>query len=156
MCRTPRLKNLVLYSSAYLNLSQRRRVLVSPQLSPCVQMGPAKEPKRNHGEIRRRYSSPPHPGGQNTFRPGSRIKISLLDLPNELLLSVADNLDRESDISAFSRLNRRLYLLLNLYLYQHNIKQTNSSGLIWAAEHGRETIVQRFLSEGADIQSTRR
>jgi ankyrin repeat protein len=79
----------------------------------------------------------------------------LLDLPNELLLSIADHLKRDRDINAFARVNRRLYVLLDTYLYQHNIQQRNSSALLWAAKHGRQSIVRRLLREGADVQATR-
>ena len=73
----------------------------------------------------------------------------LLDLPNELLLSIADRLELERDINAFARTNRRLYYLLNAYLYRHNMQKFGGSALLWAAEHGREVTAQWLLGEGA-------
>ncbi|KFY48545.1 hypothetical protein V495_01245 [Pseudogymnoascus sp. VKM F-4514 (FW-929)] len=78
--------------------------------------------------------------------------MPLLDLHYELLLSILDNLESERDINAFSRTSRRLHGVANTYLYRHNVQQSGSSGLCWAAQHGREAAVQRFLEEGADVQ----
>jgi hypothetical protein len=50
-------------------------------------------------------------------------------LANELLLSIADSLNSERSINAFARTNRRLYLLLNDFLYKHNITKGESSAL---------------------------
>lgn len=60
---------------------------------------------------------------------------NLLMLPDELLEVIASNL-AQSDISAFVRTNRRLYLSLNYYLYQHNKKYFKGSALAWGARHG--------------------
>jgi ankyrin repeat protein len=46
--------------------------------------------------------------------------LTILSLPNEILLLIADNLDVSTtlyDLSALARTNRRLYLLLNTSLY---------------------------------------
>ncbi|KAK9357577.1 hypothetical protein V1504DRAFT_54082 [Lipomyces starkeyi] len=50
-------------------------------------------------------------------------KMPLLDLANKLLQSIAECLGLERDINAFTQTNRRLYILLNPYLYRHNIQQ---------------------------------
>jgi hypothetical protein len=57
------------------------------------------------------------------------MPVSLLALVNELLLSIADFLDSERSINALARTNRRLYLLLNDYLYKHNAIEGESSAL---------------------------
>lgn len=80
--------------------------------------------------------------------------MTLLDLANELLLSVAGNLIRESDINALAQTNRRLYSLLNLVLYRHAIQRRNHSALHWAAFHGFSSIVCMLLAEGASVRAT--
>ncbi|KAF2177263.1 hypothetical protein K469DRAFT_677513, partial [Zopfia rhizophila CBS 207.26] len=79
--------------------------------------------------------------------------MPLLRLANELLKCIAESLGSERDINAFTQINRRLYDLLNLYLYRHNIQDSGSSALLWAAIHGQEATAQRLLGEGADIQT---
>lgn len=81
--------------------------------------------------------------------------MALLDLANELLLSVVENLNKLSDHNAFARTNRRLYFLLNSYLYRVDVQQGESSALLWAAEHGLEGTAQLSLAEGANCETTR-
>ncbi|KAH9216220.1 ankyrin repeat-containing domain protein, partial [Leptodontidium sp. 2 PMI_412] len=80
--------------------------------------------------------------------------MSLLDLPNELLPSIADNLRCESGINVFARTNRQLYCLLNVYLYQYHIRINHPSALLWAARHGLTNTVLKFLELGANVQAT--
>jgi hypothetical protein len=47
--------------------------------------------------------------------------MSLLALPNELLLLIAEHVQTEKKLYFFLRANRRLYNLLLEYLYQHNV-----------------------------------
>src|SRR6266487_6102015 len=80
--------------------------------------------------------------------------MPLLDLSAELLLFIAEILESKGDLNAFSQTNRRLYSLLNNYLYRHNVRECNGSALIWAAQYGREGTARRLLEEGADIETT--
>ena len=80
--------------------------------------------------------------------------MSLLDLPNELLLSIADSLRCESGINAFACTNRRLYCLLDAYLYQYHIQTSDHSALPWAAYHGLTNTVLKFLDLGSNVQAT--
>lgn len=80
----------------------------------------------------------------------AKMKISLLHLPAELLLLVANFLD-EGDMNALAQANRRLYSLLNPYLYRRNSLKSQSSALLWAAQRGMETTARKCLSEGANI-----
>jgi hypothetical protein len=66
-----------------------------------------------------------HPQNPSSAMP----QASLLVLANELLLSIADSLNSERSINAFARTNRRLYLLLNDFLYKHNVTKGESSAL---------------------------
>ncbi|KAG7404275.1 Ankyrin repeat and KH domain-containing protein mask [Fusarium oxysporum f. sp. rapae] len=78
--------------------------------------------------------------------------MSLPHLPVELLWYTAENLESEKDINAFSQANRMLHDKLNTYLYQRNIKQSGSSGLLWIARHGRLEEAKILLGEAAKIQ----
>lgn len=77
--------------------------------------------------------------------------MPLDDLPIELLLSIADQLDRQSDINAFARSSRRLYGQINQYLYQRNVRAGRMQALFWAAKCGREATAMKALDAGADV-----
>ena len=79
--------------------------------------------------------------------------LTLLDLPSELLLSVARQVEDERDLNTLVRTCRYLYHTLNRELYRQNIRWSGSSALLWAAQHGRVTTIQMALAEGADIHS---
>lgn len=77
----------------------------------------------------------------------------LLDLPNDILLSIAQYLDYHWNINAFSQANRSLYLLLNDYVYQfcrEHYSRSLVSGLEWAVEQGSESLSCKMLDAGAD------
>ena len=80
--------------------------------------------------------------------------MPLLHLANEVLCCISENLELERDINALARANRRLYRLLNTYLYRYNIRQSGSSALLWAAQHGQEATAQKLLGERAHDQAT--
>src|SRR5436190_9450330 len=81
--------------------------------------------------------------------------MPLLALPNEILLSIAHHLELERDINAFTRINRRLYYLVNTYLYRCNVQRGGNSALFWAATHGQEVTARNSLDQGADVKATR-
>jgi hypothetical protein len=74
---------------------------------------------------------------------------AMLNLPNELLRDISEYLESERDINAVVQSNRRLYRLLDSYLYRHNVQQPGSSALLWAARHGQEATAQKSLREKA-------
>src|SRR5215471_10038769 len=80
--------------------------------------------------------------------------MSLLDLPAELVLSVAEILESERDLNAFTRTNYHLYNILNPYLYRHNVQQCGSLALLWAANYGQKGTAQKLLEEGADVETS--
>ena len=55
--------------------------------------------------------------------------VSLLELPNELLLLISTNLKSEVDLSHLLQVNYHLYDLLLARLYQQNVKCSESQGL---------------------------
>lgn len=75
--------------------------------------------------------------------------MPLLKLPNELLLHVTSYFSYESDINSLARSTRRLYHLLNPYLYRHNVRQGKSSALKWALQYSHVTVARKMLKEGA-------
>ncbi|CAI7579925.1 unnamed protein product [Penicillium pancosmium] len=76
----------------------------------------------------------------------------LLELPNELLLMVAEHSMSAKDINNLTSVNSQLYELLNKYLYHYNVHQCGSSGMLWAAENGQEATARKLLREGANPQ----
>lgn len=77
--------------------------------------------------------------------------MAFLSLPNEIVIEIVENLDKEQDICSLIRVSRRLHNLFDDYLYRHNIKHRRCSALFWAVEHGRESIARKMLHLGADV-----
>lgn len=80
--------------------------------------------------------------------------MSLLDLPNELLLSVAGRLRCLNAINVLACTNRRLYILLNAFLYEYYVQTSDHSALPWAAGYGLTNTVLKFLKLGANVGAT--
>ncbi|KAJ6131244.1 hypothetical protein N7523_001704 [Penicillium sp. IBT 18751x] len=76
--------------------------------------------------------------------------MPLLALPNELLLIIASRLKNLGDVNALSQVCRRLYEVLNFYVYVRDIKDNYGCGLILAARHGHLGAVRKFLDQGQD------
>lgn len=75
--------------------------------------------------------------------------MSLLELPQELLLLIADNLPHERDILALTKTCQSLHDRLIRYLYRRNLT-AGASALFWCAEHGFAAGVKRMLLLEAD------
>ena len=80
--------------------------------------------------------------------------MSLLQLPNELVLYIADFIHAERDINALAQGNSQLYGLLNPLLYRHNVQYRQSSALTWAAANGQLPTLEKLFGEGAQIITT--
>lgn len=77
--------------------------------------------------------------------------MSLLSLPNELLLHIAEPL-RPKDLNSFLRTNTRFAFLLTPRLHNLAIQDKDSlTALQWAALNGHEPLVRMVLEKGADI-----
>lgn len=77
--------------------------------------------------------------------------MSLLELPNELLLPIAEHLDSES-LSCLLRTSHFFAELLTPLL--HKLATQDKDGvpaLLWAAERNHKTLVALLLEMGADI-----
>lgn len=79
--------------------------------------------------------------------------MSLLGLPNELQLCIADNLEFTWDINRLSRVNKRLYELLNPRLYRFDRQYTRTSTLLRGAGYGFEPIVQKLLEDDVFLKN---
>ncbi|KAL4736625.1 ankyrin repeat-containing domain protein [Aspergillus similis] len=77
-----------------------------------------------------------------------------LDLPDELLLLVGEVISLQRDLSSLTKTNRRLYCLLSDLLFRNNMQDSNSSALVYAAQHGNLAVAQRMVQLGADINAT--
>lgn len=77
----------------------------------------------------------------------------LVSLPTELLLTVAESLPNQKDLSDFVQTTKRTYTVLQPYLYKNNIQNHGTSALLWAAKHGHTTLTKRMLDAGASISA---
>ncbi|KAL3443327.1 ankyrin repeat-containing domain protein [Aspergillus insuetus] len=77
--------------------------------------------------------------------------MGLLDIPNELVLSVAEFIDSQTDLSHLSQANSQLYHTLENHRYAYNVKHDSCSALFWAAFWGRDRIVRLCLQNGAPV-----
>lgn len=78
----------------------------------------------------------------------------LLDFSNEVLLSIADQIQQLGDIYALARTCRRWHSILDAYLYRHDARLPLSRALCWAARHGQESTARKALSRGASVQTS--
>ncbi|KAH8651499.1 ankyrin repeat-containing domain protein [Tricladium varicosporioides] len=76
--------------------------------------------------------------------------MALLDLPNEVLLQIASNLNTQCDRNSVTQLNHHCHSLFKDELIKYNIQSYGSYGLLWATKHDRISTVQRFIELGAD------
>lgn len=76
--------------------------------------------------------------------------MSLLHLPTELTLQVGSYLEAEKDVNSICQTSRRLYLILNSYLYRIN-SRSSSSARKWAVLQGIEGKARKSIEKGAEI-----
>jgi ankyrin repeat protein len=74
--------------------------------------------------------------------------MSLLAVPPELILQVADKVTAEKNLSSLAQTCHLLHDIANPRLYRRNPR-----ALFWAAEHGGDDTARRCLSYGADINA---
>ena len=63
--------------------------------------------------------------------------MALSDLPAEIILNIADQLD-VAGMNALVRTNRLMYTLLNGYLYRRDLTKSFSRSLNWVIKNGLE------------------
>lgn len=74
--------------------------------------------------------------------------MSLLQLPNEIILYIAHHIGSPYSLTL---VNRKFYRLLHHTLYRYNVKYRGSSAIAWAAKKGDLVMMKRLLFEGAPI-----
>lgn len=80
--------------------------------------------------------------------------MSLLNLPTELLLSIAKNLDSSSDTSALGRTCSALHnSIVSDCLYEYNVKHEESWALTEAAYNNDIRLAQRLLDKGTNVNA---
>ncbi|KAL4785025.1 ankyrin repeat-containing domain protein [Aspergillus varians] len=77
--------------------------------------------------------------------------MSLLVLPNELILGILAEINSERDINSFIQSSRTLYYLGKPHLYRNNAAHHHGSALLWGAERGNMETVESALDNRADI-----
>lgn len=79
--------------------------------------------------------------------------MSLLTLPNELILLVADGFSPK-ELNSLLKVNRHLAALLTKHLHTLAFKDHDGlPALHWAAKHGHESLVKLLLNSGFDVAS---
>ncbi|KAL4886838.1 ankyrin repeat-containing domain protein [Aspergillus karnatakaensis] len=79
--------------------------------------------------------------------------MSLLLLPRELHLMIANNLESEADLNAYCQASKCLYPLLSEHLYKNNTKNHKSSALFFAAKVNNVKVAKRAIASGADVNT---
>jgi hypothetical protein len=82
-------------------------------------------------------------------------RCNFADLPNELILLIAEYIFDQRDLCRFIRVSRKIRALLSDVLFRRNIEYQGSSALPWAVRYDRVEAVFRFLRLHADINTTR-
>ncbi|KAF2688109.1 hypothetical protein K458DRAFT_401501 [Lentithecium fluviatile CBS 122367] len=101
-----------------------------------------------------------HHSGRNTSTKDTTLltnlkaMVSLLDLPNELIVLVGEALPHPRDINNLLRTNRRISQLLGKVLLLQNIHHHGSSALLWAAEHNDLDLATYLIVLGADVETS--
>ena len=71
--------------------------------------------------------------------------MSILSLPNELILLIAAAIDSEGQISKLLRTNQRLKKLLLPHVYRRNVECSHSSALLHCCLHGNQQGLEYLL-----------
>lgn len=71
----------------------------------------------------------------------------LLNLPNEILLCIANSLDQARDLLALTCLNRAANNLFLDSLYRFNVRCQRSSSLFWGVRRGKLEFVEMMLRD---------
>ncbi|KAJ6157279.1 hypothetical protein N7497_006164 [Penicillium chrysogenum] len=71
----------------------------------------------------------------------------LLNLPNEILLCIANSLDQARDLLALACLNRAANNLFLDSLYRFNVRRQRSSSLFWGVRRGKLEFVEMMLRD---------
>ena len=76
--------------------------------------------------------------------------MPLSDLPREILLDIADQLD-DAWLNSLANTNSQMYQFLNKYLYHRDVTSVKSRSLTWAIRNGVEATVQRVVDTSGHL-----
>lgn len=86
---------------------------------------------------------------------GGKKPLSLSDLPNEILLLIAESLESPLHISRLLQISRHLTSLLTPLLHQHAVLDKDKiPALHWAARRGHVGLVRTLLQKGVNVDLT--
>jgi len=77
--------------------------------------------------------------------------MGILDLPDELLLSIGEYVTSESDLNSLHQVNNRLYRIFDEYRYKYNAKHHEGHALYWAARYGNATTARKSVIAGTSL-----
>ena len=81
--------------------------------------------------------------------------MEFLAFPEELILSIAQELQSEGDLNSLAQANRRLYEVLNVHLYCSHIQHRGGiAALLHAAQRGDEHNIRLLLDKGAEVRGS--
>ncbi|EHA47605.1 hypothetical protein MGG_17730 [Pyricularia oryzae 70-15] len=75
---------------------------------------------------------------------------SFWDLPNDILLSIFDQLETQ-DKAALIAISSKYLGLLERPLYRYNVRHEDASAMMWAARRGRLDTLQKVYAAGAEL-----
>lgn len=79
--------------------------------------------------------------------------MSLLGMPDELLLVIGASLDKDRDIYALARTSHRLFNVTIAHLYRHNQNASGNNAIRWAVLRRRKDTLRRAISAGLDARN---
>lgn len=78
---------------------------------------------------------------------------SLSDLPNEIIILIAEGCDVRGK-ACLARSNRRLNGLATEVLLRYSVREEGNSAMYWAAEHGHINTLERMRACGAELNDS--
>jgi hypothetical protein len=73
--------------------------------------------------------------------------MDFLQLPTEILLYIAEKIDKAHNLLALSCLTQATNILFLPYLYKFNIRHQHSSALLWGILQGDSELVRKLLRD---------
>ncbi|KAI5843834.1 ankyrin repeat-containing domain protein [Morchella snyderi] len=126
-----------------LVLLRRRFIKVQKRVQPVQQ------------SLRQPLSITPNESQYELVNGAEEKPLSFLDLPNEILLLIAESLESPLHISRLLQTSRRLTSLLTPLLHQHGVRDKDGiPALHWAARRGHVGLVRTLLQKGINVDLT--
>lgn len=82
-------------------------------------------------------------------------RLQLLDLPNEIIVHIAESITSSIHLSYLVRSCRTLYELLNIVLYRQDQLVGDGNGLLWSVAADKCETIERAIALGIDVANTK-